>query len=108
MVEDLAVDWIGGNLYWNDYVVETIEVAKLDGSMKTILFSENITNPRGIEVDPRSGYSTAFNKTFMQFCISVVLQTNYCEKTLQGLLEAWILIVVKNPLMSLFLMVTVD
>ena len=60
VVEDLAVDWIGGNLYWNDYVVETIEVAKLDGSMKTILFSENITNPRGIEVDPRSGYSTAF------------------------------------------------
>lgn len=63
VVEDLAVDWIGGNLYWNDYVVETIEVAKLDGSMKTILFSENITNPRGIEVDPRSGYSTVFNKT---------------------------------------------
>lgn len=65
VVEDLAVDWIGGNLYWNDYVVETIEVAKLDGSMKTILFSENITNPRGIEVDPRSGYSTAFQQTFV-------------------------------------------
>lgn len=69
VVEDLAVDWIGGNLYWNDYVVETIEVAKLDGSMKTILFSENITNPRGIEVDPRSGYSTAFNN----FCAIVHL-----------------------------------
>ena len=55
VVEDLAVDWIGENLYWNDYVVETIEVSKLDGSMKTVLFSENITNPRGIEIDPRQG-----------------------------------------------------
>ncbi|XP_076088432.1 low-density lipoprotein receptor-related protein 2-like [Mytilus galloprovincialis] len=55
VVEDLAVDWIGGNLYWNDYVLETIEVARLDGSYKTILFSENITNPRGIGVDPRQG-----------------------------------------------------
>ncbi|KAK3083345.1 hypothetical protein FSP39_020255 [Pinctada imbricata] len=55
VVEDLAVDWIGENLYWNDYVVETIEVSKLDGSMKTILFSENITNPRGIGIDPREG-----------------------------------------------------
>ncbi|XP_069108702.1 low-density lipoprotein receptor-related protein 2-like isoform X5 [Argopecten irradians] len=55
VVEDLAVDWIGGNLYWNDYVFETIEVSKLDGSVKTILFSQNITNPRGIEVDPRKG-----------------------------------------------------
>lgn len=77
VVEDLAVDWIGGNLYWNDYVVETIEVAKLDGSMKTILFSENITNPRGIEVDPRSGYSTAFNKTLCNFASQL-----YCRPTI--------------------------
>ena len=55
VVENLAVDWIAGNLYWNDYVLETIEVARLDGSYKTILFSENITNPRGIGVDPREG-----------------------------------------------------
>lgn len=55
VVEDLAVDWIGGNLYWNDYVFETIEVSKLDGTAKTVLFSQDITNPRGIEVDPRNG-----------------------------------------------------
>lgn len=78
VVEDLAVDWIGGNLYWNDYVVETIEVAKLDGSMKTILFSENITNPRGIEVDPRSGYSTAFNKPLCNFASQL-----YCRPTFE-------------------------
>lgn len=67
MVEDFVVDWIGGNLYWNDYVVEIIEVVKLDGSMKIILFSENIINFRGIEVDFRSGYSIVFNKILCNF-----------------------------------------
>lgn len=67
MVEDFVVDWIGGNLYWNDYVVEIIEVVKLDGSMKIILFSENIINFRGIEVDFCSGYSIVFNKILCNF-----------------------------------------
>jgi hypothetical protein len=56
VVEDLAVDWVGGHLYWTDYVLETIEVAGLDGHDRTILFTENITNPRGIEIDPTDGY----------------------------------------------------
>lgn len=54
MIEDLAVDWIGGNLYWNDYAMETVEVAMLNGSNRMILFSENVTRPRGIELDPRA------------------------------------------------------
>ncbi|KAK7507961.1 hypothetical protein BaRGS_00000926, partial [Batillaria attramentaria] len=55
VVEDIAVDWVGGNLYWTDYGMETIEVVTLDGNYRMVLFSENITNPRAIEVDPRDG-----------------------------------------------------
>lgn len=55
VVEDIAVDWVGGNLYWTDYGMETIEVVTLDGDYRMVLFSENITNPRAIEVDPRDG-----------------------------------------------------
>lgn len=55
VVEDIAVDWVGRNLYWTDYGMETIEVVTLDGNYRTVLFSENITNPRAIELDPRDG-----------------------------------------------------
>ena len=56
MVEDIAVDWIAHNLYWTDYRMETIEVANLDGQNRIVLLSENLTNPRGIVLDPRDGY----------------------------------------------------
>jgi len=39
MVESLAVDWIGQNIYWADYVMQHIEVSKLDGKRRTILFN---------------------------------------------------------------------
>ena len=55
VVEDIAVDWVGQNLYWTDYGMETIEVVNLAGENRMVLFSENITNPRAIEVDPRTG-----------------------------------------------------
>lgn len=53
VTESLAVDWVGRNLYWTDYVLETIEVSKLDGTHRTVLVSENVTNPRGLVLDPR-------------------------------------------------------
>ena len=39
MVESLAVDWIGQNIYWADCVMQHIEVSKLDGKRRTILFN---------------------------------------------------------------------
>ena len=60
VVEDIAVDWIGSNLYWTDYGMETIEVVTLDGNFRMVLFSENITNPRAIEIDPRDGCCFSF------------------------------------------------
>ncbi|RUS81824.1 hypothetical protein EGW08_010416, partial [Elysia chlorotica] len=60
VVEDIAVDWLAGNLYWTDYGLETIEVVSLAAGHRMVLFSENITNPRAIEVDPREGVRYLF------------------------------------------------
>ncbi|XP_027721928.1 low-density lipoprotein receptor-related protein 2 isoform X3 [Vombatus ursinus] len=53
VTESIAVDWVGRNLYWTDYVLETIEVSKINGNHRTVLISENVTNPRGLVLDPR-------------------------------------------------------
>lgn len=52
LVEGLAYDWVGGNIYWLDSKLNTIEVAKEDGTMRTTLMSGNITQPRGMCLDP--------------------------------------------------------
>ena len=49
--EDLALDPISGLLYWTDYTFETINVGNVDGSFRTVLFGNNITNPRSIVLD---------------------------------------------------------
>jgi low density lipoprotein-related protein 2 len=54
LVESIAVDWIGENIYWADYVMQHIEVSKLDGKRRKILLNQNLTNPRALVLDPRS------------------------------------------------------
>lgn len=73
VTESLAVDWVGRNLYWTDFVLETIEVSKLDGSHRTVLVSENVTNPRALVLDPRDR-SVMCSTIFDLFICSVV----YC------------------------------
>ncbi|XP_078701573.1 prolow-density lipoprotein receptor-related protein 1-like isoform X3 [Branchiostoma floridae x Branchiostoma belcheri] len=53
--EGVAVDWIGGNLYWTDDGLNTISVSRLDGTHRRTLISGNMTHPRSIVVDPTSG-----------------------------------------------------
>ncbi|XP_014481783.1 PREDICTED: low-density lipoprotein receptor-related protein 2 [Dinoponera quadriceps] len=52
LVEGLAYDWIGHNLYWLDSKLNTIEVAKENGVGRMVLVKENITQPRGMCLDP--------------------------------------------------------
>ena len=54
VVEALAVDWIGQNIYWADYVMQHIEVSRLDGKRRKILVNKNVTNPRALVLDPRT------------------------------------------------------
>ena len=54
-VDDIAVEWESGLIYWTDYLFERIEVASIDGSNRKILIWEDVLNPRAIAVDPRTG-----------------------------------------------------
>jgi low-density lipoprotein receptor-related protein 1 (alpha-2-macroglobulin receptor) len=53
--DGIAVDWVGGNLYWCDKGTDTIEVAKLDGRFRKVLIDANLQEPRAITLDPRHG-----------------------------------------------------
>lgn len=53
--EGLAVDWLGGNVYWVASAVPQIDVAKLDGSSRTTLIAGNMHQLRSIAVDPNAG-----------------------------------------------------
>lgn len=53
---DLAVDWMGGNLYWTNWLAGKIEVSKLDGSNRKVLYT-GLRYPSLIEVNPLLGYA---------------------------------------------------
>lgn len=53
--DGLACDWLGSKLYWTDSETNRIEVAELDGSMRKILFWQDLDQPRAIALDPERG-----------------------------------------------------
>ncbi|RWS16465.1 low-density lipoprotein receptor-related protein 2-like protein [Dinothrombium tinctorium] len=53
LVEGLGVDWVARNLYWVDSKLKTIEVATLEGKNRIVLITQNISQPRGLSLDPR-------------------------------------------------------
>lgn len=62
--EGLAVDWIAGNLYWIDSNLDQIEVAKLNGEMRTTLIAGGMEHPRALAVDPGQGCVLVSNKIY--------------------------------------------
>lgn len=52
LVEGLAFDWVTKNLYWLDSKLNTIEVTSQDTKHRMILINQNITQPRGLSLDP--------------------------------------------------------
>lgn len=52
LVEGLAYDWVGKNIYWLDSKLNTIEVSSEMGENRLVLVRENITQPRGMCLDP--------------------------------------------------------
>ena len=53
--EGVAIDWVGKNMYWTDSVLDRIEVSRLDGTNRKMLFDEDLVHPRAIAVDPIRG-----------------------------------------------------
>lgn len=54
--EGIALDHLGRNIFWTDSQLDRIEVARLDGRQRRILFDTGLVNPRAIVVDPVRGY----------------------------------------------------
>lgn len=52
----LAVDWVNDKLYVADGHNQKIDVMDLDGSHRSILISQNLTQPQDIVLDPRFAY----------------------------------------------------
>ena len=51
----LAVDPVGGNIYWTDHSLNKIEVSRMDGSIRKTLISRDLDNPRDIILDIDEG-----------------------------------------------------
>ncbi|CAG10095.1 unnamed protein product [Tetraodon nigroviridis] len=62
--EGLAVDWITGKLYWIDSNLDQIEVAKLNGDMRTTLIAGGMEHPRAIALDPGQGSDAIFSALY--------------------------------------------
>lgn len=55
--DDIALDWIGNNLYWTDAFYARIEVMDLDTRhRRELMRTGNNTIPRAIAVDPSTRY----------------------------------------------------
>ena len=55
IVEGLAVDWVGRNLYLADRIQDKIFVSTLDGRYMKSLISDGLQEPRAVIVDPSDG-----------------------------------------------------
>ena len=55
VVDGLAVEWESNLIYWTDYSKQRVEVASLSGSLRKLLFTEEVENPRGIALYPKKG-----------------------------------------------------
>lgn len=53
--EGIALDHLGRSIFWTDSQQDRIEVAKMDGTQRRVLFDTGLVNPRGIVTDSVRG-----------------------------------------------------
>lgn len=77
--EGIAVDHLGRNIFWTDSQLDRIEVARLDGRQRRILFDTGLVNPRAIVVDPVRGYECVVKKHMQSFILFIWLFNELCS-----------------------------
>lgn len=72
--DDIAWDWISEKMYWTDSCTREVEVYDPTTTYRRVLFngSSNVLNPRGIVVDPTTGYRDKLNVA-IQVTVTIVL-----------------------------------
>lgn len=53
--DGIACDWIAEKLYWVDSETNRLEVSNLNGGFRSVLFWEELDQPRAIALDPLKG-----------------------------------------------------
>lgn len=53
--EGIAIDHVSRLLFWTDSMRDTVEVSKMDGSHRRVLFDTELVNPRAIVANPVYG-----------------------------------------------------
>ncbi|KRT81424.1 EGF-like domain containing protein, partial [Oryctes borbonicus] len=53
--EDLAIDWVTGNIYFTDSEMQHIGVCSNNGDRCSVIVNEDIDKPRGIVLNPAEG-----------------------------------------------------
>ena len=88
--EGIALDHLGRNIFWTDSQLDRIEVAKLDGTQRRVLFETDLVNPRGIVTDSVRGCVHAKS---LQSCPTLCDPVDYSPPgcSVLGILQARIL-----------------
>lgn len=63
--EGIAVDHASRLLFWTDSLRDTVEVSKLDGSQRRVLFHTDLVNPRAIVTNPGYGFGSDRNPDWL-------------------------------------------
>lgn len=87
--EDVAIDWVTGNIYFTDSSYKRIGVCDENGTYCTVVIKENIEKPRAIVLSSKSGlhfflisvYIFAYKKLikFFKLYFSYIIE-NECAK----------------------------
>ena len=53
--EGISIDWVNKYVYWTDNKNGRIDMSRVNGSNRKVLFYSDVQDPRGITVDPVHG-----------------------------------------------------